>query len=205
MSAYAQFVAKCINEKRIDEKTISDLQTISDEANRLSEMASSVLSLTKINKTRLVSIMEILKLLCRLIKPMVEKKGKSLSVCMPDSFPFVKCYSNELTSLLWNLLDNAVLYGGVNIVISGEVYGDNINIFVKDDGFGICPELLKIAFERGVTDGCNEGAGLGLPICREIARRNGGDVIIKSNEGLGTTVILILTAWRGDGSKWIVT
>ncbi len=50
------------------------------------------------------------------------------------------------------------------------------SIAVEDDGDGVAPELREKIFERFVTT--TGGTGLGLPICRWIARAHGGDIHI---------------------------
>ena len=72
-------------------------------------------------------------------------------------------------------------------------------VTVRDQGVGIDAEHMKLLFtrftrlptERNVTI---PGTGLGLYLCREIARRHGGDIDVESRPGSGSTFTLTLPA-----------
>ncbi|CAA9278168.1 MAG: hypothetical protein AVDCRST_MAG93-3011 [uncultured Chloroflexia bacterium] len=60
---------------------------------------------------------------------------------------------------------------------------------MEDEGAGISPIDLPHVFERFYRGkGSSEGFGLGLPICKELTERMGGDISIRSREGIGTAV-----------------
>jgi signal transduction histidine kinase len=64
---------------------------------------------------------------------------------------------------------------------------------VIDNGSGIKPELLgRIFEERFTTKGPGRGSGLGLGLCRTLVRKLGGDVVIASIPGEGTTASVLL-------------
>lgn len=65
---------------------------------------------------------------------------------------------------------------------------DKLLITIDDTGSGISREKQKSIFERFNNSGGNDGTGLGLPICQELATQMGGSVYINSAEGCGTTV-----------------
>ena len=75
-------------------------------------------------------------------------------------------------------------------------------ISIKDTGVGIAPEhLLRVLnpFEQ-VADHLtkeNEGTGLGLPIARALIELHGGELVLSSDLGVGTTVALRLPHERG--------
>jgi signal transduction histidine kinase len=91
-----------------------------------------------------------------------------------DDGTFVDGDALRLRRLFANVVDNAVRHaqGGVSIEIAQT--GDRATIAVEDDGSGVAPELREKIFERFVTT--TGGTGLGLPICRWIARAHGGDI-----------------------------
>jgi signal transduction histidine kinase len=92
-----------------------------------------------------------------------------------------------------NLLSNAVKYSEpgrpVDFVI--ERQGRNVVGTVRDRGIGI-PEAdqawLFNAFHRGHNVGQRQGTGLGLTIVKRCVELHGGDVVIESKVGEGTTV-----------------
>jgi two-component system heavy metal sensor histidine kinase CusS len=90
-----------------------------------------------------------------------------------------------LVRMLRNLIDNALVHGanegGVRITARAE--DDRVRISVEDDGPGVPAEDRDRIFEpfhRGERSREDTGAGLGLGIAREVARRHGGDVFIDS-------------------------
>jgi signal transduction histidine kinase len=104
-----------------------------------------------------------------------------------------------LARILEHLLVNAVRFSpvGLPIRIRSVVQEDEVVIAVSDRGQGIAPHLLPTVWEplqRGDVSetGVSRGAGLGLPIVRELARLHGGDADLTSVKGHGTTVIVRL-------------
>ncbi len=87
---------------------------------------------------------------------------------------FVDGDALRLRRLFANVVDNAVRHAGSGVLIDIAQTGDRAVIAVEDDGSGVAPELREKIFERFVTT--TGGTGLGLPICRWIARAHGGDI-----------------------------
>lgn len=117
--------------------------------------------------------------------------------------------AQRVTQILLNLLSNALKFSseGKTIDITTTVENDGehskVNISVKDQGIGISEEdqaKLFQPFQQVQTDQSKQlnptGNGLGLYICRQIARCMGGDVFMASKLGVGTTVTLALTLER---------
>ena len=106
--------------------------------------------------------------------------------------------------LLLNLLSNAVKFIGTGekrVSLEVRVEPDSVYLTLSDTGLGIPEELLDTVFDR-----CRQakylsppphGLGLGLPICRRIAREHGGGLVLASEEGRGTAVTVSLPNRRG--------
>jgi signal transduction histidine kinase len=80
----------------------------------------------------------------------------------------------RLHRLLANLVDNAMRHARARVSIEVGAAAGRATIAIDDDGDGVAPALREKIFERFVTT--TSGTGLGLPICRWIARAHGGDV-----------------------------
>ena len=88
-----------------------------------------------------------------------------------------------LRVILENLLDNANKYGGGSVRIATEIRDGLWRLDISDHGRGFEPAAAEKLFDlhnRGNSEGVTHGAGLGLAIARQLARRMGGNVIAHS-------------------------
>jgi len=92
---------------------------------------------------------------------------------------FVDGDATRLHRLLANLVENAVRHAQARVSIEVGAAAGRATIAIEDDGNGVAPELREQIFERFVTT-TSGGTGLGLPICRWIARAHGGDIQLAS-------------------------
>jgi len=123
-------------------------------------------------------------------------------VDVPDRPCWISGDPDRLGQVLLNLLDNAVKYSpaGGDVQVSVRSTGDGLVLGVRDDGIGLPPgaaEAIFAPFERAANaeQRCLPGLGLGLSICRGIAKRHGGRIWAESpGEEGGTTVSVWLPA-----------
>lgn len=113
---------------------------------------------------------------------------------------------DKLERLMLNLLSNAFKFTPPGGKITVELrFGATVELRVTDTGAGISPERLETVFDRRLRrdtmDPPPHGLGLGLPICRKIARDHGGTVLLESRVGEGTTVIVSLPNKRARGQQ----
>ena len=103
-----------------------------------------------------------------------------------------------LRVILENLLDNAHKYGGGTVRLSAATADGRWRLDIRDQGRGFAQETAEKLFDihnRGSGEGVTHGAGLGLAIARQLARRMGGDISAHSDgpgQGAVFTVILLL-------------
>lgn len=104
----------------------------------------------------------------------------------------------RLGQVVNNLINNAVKFTRKGSITLGyRCTGDEVEIYVRDTGEGMSPEVLAHVFERFYKGNAFvQGTGLGLAICRTIVERFHGRIEVDSKEGEGTcfTVILPLHA-----------
>ena len=105
----------------------------------------------------------------------------------------------RLTTMLTNLLDNAIKYSpaGGDIDIDFEHDDRVARVLIRDHGIGINAEqahMLFTRFGRLVTPETSHirGTGLGLYLARETARLHGGDIQVESTPGGGSTFTVVL-------------
>lgn len=110
------------------------------------------------------------------------------------ALPLIKGDPTLLTQLLENLLDNALKYSADAIDLTATKSGDRVEIGIHDRGDGIAAgEELAIfePFRRSDRSG-KRGTGLGLSVCRAIARAHGGELTRVPRPGGGSSFVLRL-------------
>ncbi|PIR18835.1 MAG: hypothetical protein COV48_05345 [Elusimicrobia bacterium CG11_big_fil_rev_8_21_14_0_20_64_6] len=126
---------------------------------------------------------------------------RSRKVEIIRDFPMETCMvrasGRELERVLVNLIGNAAkaLPAGGRIWVALSHAGSRVVLSVDDDGKGIAPDLLARLFTPFATGHAKEGGvGLGLYLCREIARRHGGDLSAGRSPRGGARFELVLPA-----------
>lgn len=101
--------------------------------------------------------------------------------------------AGHLRRIMENMITNAIRYAPRGEVVVGALEtetDDGVECWVRDNGAGIPAEILRVVFEKGMTDPQNEegaGLGLGLAIVKMFAEAHGGKVAVESTEGSGST------------------
>lgn len=128
-----------------------------------------------------------------IFKEMADKKGVNLeSRINIDLYAYID--RNMITTVLRNLISNAIKFTRANdtIILAAKVNNNFIEVSVSDTGIGIPYDNIDKIFKidsnistQGTDD--ESGTGLGLIISHEFVEKNGGTIIVKSEEGKGTT------------------
>ncbi|MDU0457814.1 MAG: PAS domain S-box protein [Geobacteraceae bacterium] len=116
--------------------------------------------------------------------------------------PRIKCYPQQLNQVFMNLLVNAAHAISGQGVITVRSWNDADNVFVSigDTGSGIPEELQRRIFEPFfTTKEAGKGTGLGLSISSEIIRKHGGEILLESKPGQGTTFTVRLPLNNSEG------
>ncbi|MFH1037291.1 MAG: ATP-binding protein [PVC group bacterium] len=133
---------------------------------------------------------------CTLYQAVAEEKGVFL-VCEAHAIAPLKGDRKKLQRALSNLLENALKFTppGGRITVSIEIDLDKLRIAVTDTGAGIpedeLPHIFK-RFYRGRSSLSQPGSGLGLSLARAIVRTHGGDILVNSVPGGGSSFTLTL-------------
>jgi len=138
------------------------------------------------------------------IRPAAEQAGIAIEVVEPDHRMGVFGDRRQVTSALYNLLDNAVKYSDAGSVVEVSAGTDGIDVVmeVRDRGIGIPKADLERIFERfyrvdQARSRATGGTGLGLAIVRHVATNHQGDVRVSSRLGEGSTFALVLPSASG--------
>jgi signal transduction histidine kinase len=139
-----------------------------------------------------------------LLEPTAARKGLELRVDANGTVPEIASDPDKLRQILLNLLSNAVKFtesGGVRVEVRGSEE-DGVRIAVHDTGIGIAEEDVGRIFEPftqldSTRTRLAGGTGLGLTVSRELARLIGGDIVLCSVPGTGSTFELRLPIGTG--------
>jgi len=180
------------------------LQTIYRNSERLRLLIEDLLAISELEsgKVRLDLRSITLPLLVEKVFAELRSKLNSPHIELINSMPSltVRADAARLEQVFFNLLDNAVKYGGTEGTIEAGVRSvgeKDVELFVRDSGPGIPPEALERVFERFYrVDKARSrekgGTGLGLSIVKHIIQSHGGRVWAESTVGKGATFFFTL-------------
>jgi signal transduction histidine kinase len=124
-----------------------------------------------------------------------------------DTHAEVRVIPGKIEQVVLNLILNArsAMHGrrGRLTVTVAPDHDNFVALKVQDTGCGIPPEHLEKIFDpffttrprsgsNGSGNGQRSGAGLGLPVARDLVRQAGGDMRVESSPGVGTTFTVLL-------------
>jgi signal transduction histidine kinase len=109
--------------------------------------------------------------------------------------PDIRCSPSQINQIFLNLLTNAAdaIEESGDVVIQTTTEGDTVRVSIADTGSGIAEEVMaKIRDPFFTTKEVGKGTGLGLSIVDQIITSHGGELLIESEPGRGTTVTVVL-------------
>ena len=185
------------------------LESISDEADRLSRLVGNLLDMTRFEsggvelRRDLYPLEEIVGTVLQRMEPQLE--GRAVTTELAENLPMVFVDDVLLGQVLWNLLENAAKYTppGTPIEVAAFEQEGAVIIEVLDRGPGIPPgeeELIFEKFYRGNSKNVR-GAGLGLPICRAIVQAHRGTIEALARDGGGTSFRISLPSESETASR----
>jgi two-component system cell cycle sensor histidine kinase PleC len=135
----------------------------------------------------------------RLVSEQIKAKNLTITVDVIPEDIVVPADERAIHQILVNLLQNATKFtsDGGCITVRTRQAGDAINLYVEDNGIGIPDHALQKLgrpFEQVETEFSKsyKGSGLGLAIARSLTELHGGALRIRSQEGVGTIVLVHL-------------
>ncbi len=174
---------------------------IHESGNHLLELINGILDMSKIEAGKFELSEEVFDLSAvaeasvRFIKLAAERSGVALKTAVSPPAGFIFADKRAVKQILVNLLSNGVKFTpkGGEVTIFAGLDAKGIEIAVTDTGVGI-PEkdLLRLGqpFEQveGEHVKKKEGTGLGLSLVKALTAMHGGEAVIESTLGIGTTV-----------------
>ena len=183
---------------------------IRDSASHLLQVITDILDVAKIeaNSFRLDETdfdpTALISSAIRLMRPRADAALVRIDFDNPAHGVRISADEIALKRVVLNLLSNAVKFSGPGsrVTVHHEVLADGrLRIAVEDHGIGMAPDEVPLALTpfRQINSGLQrryEGTGLGLPIAKQLVELHGGELIIESAPGVGTTVSVVLAESR---------
>lgn len=174
---------------------------IHDEAARLNRMVAELTDLARMQAGQLsmhmapLNLSQLVENVTHKLAVVAQRKGIKLTASVPP-LPEIAGDGDRLVQVLNNLLDNAIKFtpSGGQVNVRAQTSRGGVEVIVQDTGIGIPKEDVARIFERfyqvDKTRGPRRGTGLGLAITHEIVQAHGGQIVVNSVEGQGTTFSL---------------
>ena len=186
------------------------LKYINESGKHLLELINDILDIARIergilelNETKLD--VPLLVASCqRLVNDRAFEAGLKLTADVAKSLPALLADELRTKQILLNLLSNAIKFTpkGGSVKLKVDIDSENRFLFsVIDSGIGIAPENIDtVLSDFGQADGSltrkYDGSGLGLPLSKKLAELHGGELVIESELGAGTTVTVLFPKER---------
>lgn len=206
-----------------DDERTSYFKTMRRSAEHLQQIIEDILDVSKLEADRMTfdflpfNLAETMRAATGMVEAAAQEKGLDLTVEIDPAVPSdLMGDPGRLRQVVLNLVGNAVKFtssGGVSVRVDAQSAGSSpqLRIRVTDTGIGIAPEDRDRLFhDFSQLDGSITrrfgGTGLGLAISRKLVENMGGEILLDSELGAGTTftVLLPLTEAirreRADGS-----
>ena len=179
---------------KLDETGRDYLQRINAAAKRLDLLIQDVLSYSRLSRAEMIlEPVNLDQLLSETIQQYPNLQAAKAQIEIQAPLLPVLGNPTALTQCLSNLLSNAIKFVAPGttpqIKICTELRGDQVRVWVADNGLGIAPthrDRIWGIFERGEAGKTFEGTGIGLSIVKKAVERMGGKVGVESEPGRGS-------------------
>ncbi|MDD3149284.1 MAG: ATP-binding protein [Candidatus Gastranaerophilales bacterium] len=190
-----------LNEKQED--YVNDIHT---SGIHLLGMINDILDLAKLEAKKIelcktdFSVFQSINEAIGITRPLAEKKNITIKLNCEDKNAQIHADRKKFQQILYNLISNAIKFTDDNgkIEVNYKISGNNIRIYVKDNGIGIDEKYHDKIFAKfqQVDNSLTRkysSTGLGLTITKELVELHGGKIWIESKQNEGSKFIFELT------------
>jgi len=191
----------------LNDKQLEYQKDIHESGKHLLSLINDILDLSKIEAGRMELELSSFHLptaisnAVTLIRERAQRNGITLGVDIDPRLGDFQADERKVKQILLNLLSNAVKFthDGGRVDLSAIMDTDKVEIAVKDTGVGIAPEDQGLLFEEFKQLGKDssrkaEGTGLGLALTKRLVELHGGQILVDSAVGKGSTFRVLLPA-----------
>lgn len=187
------------------------LQAINDESDRLAELVSKLLDLSRLEAGAWrpdldwCDLVDVLGIALARLPP---HDGTRVRVAAPPDLPLVRADFVQMAQVMTNLLENALKYAPLesDVIVTLCAEGATLRVDVADAGPGIPPGEAEAVFDRfhrleRHRRAGPSGTGLGLAICRGIVEAHGGHIWERNAPGGGAVFTFTLPLALSEGGE----
>ncbi|MDD5309963.1 MAG: ATP-binding protein [Deltaproteobacteria bacterium] len=198
--------AQIVGQGQLDEGSLaSAMEIIESNARRAKNIAGQLIGVSRPNGAAkfAVSVEEVLEDVLRLLS---FELGRARIAVTRRYEPVETCYADpgRLNQVFNNIVRNAMdaMPDGGALEVAMRQLGDAVEVSLKDTGEGMDAATIERIFDpyfstkRASETGAPGGAGLGLSVCRDIVKDHGGNIIVDSRPGRGSTFTVVLPVTR---------
>lgn len=204
---YSEVLMEEVNDQHVlEDEHLIDLERINKSGQQLLAVINDILDLSKIDANKMdlhrsvFSLHGLLTDVAEMLVPLASRNQNHIDIEFMGSADsvFVESDREKLFQILLNLGSNAAKFTHRGkIKLSAQTSDEEIKIAVEDSGVGIKGEDLPKIFEsfQQIDNSMSrktDGTGLGLAISKRLARLVDGDLLVKSEFGVGSTFTLVL-------------
>ncbi len=180
-------------------------QVVLESGHHLHNLVNTILDLARIEAGQMslvlmdVVLADVLNEACDMHRVTAQERGLALSLHVDPACPAqLRTDRTRLLQVLSNLIHNALKFTDVGgVQVAAHLDNASVVIAVSDTGRGIGPTQMPLVFMRFQAASAEfshpaQGAGLGLPLAKELTELIGGALSIRSEAGQGTCVSISL-------------
>jgi len=194
----------------LGDKYKEQINDINNSGEHLLELINDILDISAIEANAIklvesqVAVEKVIQSVARLMEHRAEKRRVAFTIDVPPTLPTLYADERRVKQVLLNLLSNAIKFtdeqGRVHLRAARNDDG-SLAISISDTGIGMDEEEAAIALTVfGQIEGSlirkYDGAGLGLPLSKQLMEIHGGTLTVTSKKGEGTTVTATFPAER---------
>lgn len=183
-------------------KVTQQLRIIKQNASRMLLLTNQILDFRKIQNNKMtlniteVDAIKFTQPVYECFQLLARHKHINYTLATPEQMEKIWVDASKLDIILYNLLSNALKFTSEKKAIEFILKQDSTHTYfiVRDQGPGIAPEALPELFTRYtiLSNGQFAGTGIGLSLSHELAKLHGGELLVESTLGEGTTFTLKL-------------
>ena len=182
----------------VDEKVKEVLQRIGKKIEFLHHYTKDLLDLSRIRaeknlNLKIFNIKEVIDTAVEIALPKMEGKEIHFSVEIDKQLPDIEADKELITYVFLNLIANAFKYtpSGGKVLVQVSQKNSSITVEVKDTGIGIpaqdLPHIFEEFFRASNVAKTTKGTGLGLSLVKYIIEKHGGNILLESEVGKGSS------------------